>query len=105
MVSTSSKLSYDPLPVQLRTLTGAGGLPLAATAFPTASPLQASNTLLFAHGFGQTRGAWQRSGMALAAEGYAGLSYDARGAGPRYGLGLPGGTMQPDNPGAAAKPG
>lgn len=62
-------------------LTGAGGLALAATAFPTASPLQASNTLLFAHGFGQTRGAWQRSGMALAAEGYAGLSYDARGHG------------------------
>jgi pimeloyl-ACP methyl ester carboxylesterase len=81
MVSISSKSSFDQLPAQLRTLTGSGGLSLAATAFPTASPLQASNTLLFAHGFGQTRGAWQRSGMALAAGGYAGLSYDARGHG------------------------
>jgi pimeloyl-ACP methyl ester carboxylesterase len=81
MVSTSSKPPLDQLPAQLRTLTGAGGLALAATAFPTASPLQASSTLLFAHGFGQTRGAWQRSGTALAAEGYAGLSYDARGHG------------------------
>ena len=62
-------------------LVGAGGLALAATAFPTASSLQASDTLLFTHGFGQTRGAWQRGGRALAAEGYAGLSYDARGHG------------------------
>ncbi len=69
------------LPPQSRTLLGAGGLSLAATAFPTSSRLQAPNTLLFAHGFGQTRGAWRRSGMALAAEGYAGLSYDARGHG------------------------
>jgi pimeloyl-ACP methyl ester carboxylesterase len=81
MVTISSKRSFDQLPAQTRTLTGAGGLALAATAFPTASSLQASNTLLFAHGFGQTRSAWQRSGMALAAEGYAGLSYDARGHG------------------------
>ncbi|MET0583040.1 MAG: alpha/beta hydrolase [Pseudoxanthomonas sp.] len=78
MVITSSKPSFDQLPAQARTLFGAGGLSLAATAFPTASPLQTTDTLLFAHGFGQTRGAWQRSGMALAAEGYAGLSYDAR---------------------------
>ncbi|MGH8026840.1 MAG: alpha/beta fold hydrolase [Pseudoxanthomonas sp.] len=81
MVSTSSKPFPDQLPAQPRTLTGAGGLALAATAFPTASPLQATDTLLFAHGFGQTRGAWQRSGMALAAAGYAGLSEDARGHG------------------------
>jgi pimeloyl-ACP methyl ester carboxylesterase len=36
---------------------------------------------LFAHGFGQTRGAWLQSGRALAAAGYAGLAYDARGHG------------------------
>ncbi|MET1162024.1 MAG: alpha/beta hydrolase [Pseudoxanthomonas sp.] len=81
MVIPSSKPSFDQLPARARTLFGAGGLSLAATAFPTASPLQTTDTLLFAHGFGQTRGAWQRSGMALAAEGYAGLSYDARGHG------------------------
>ena len=66
---------------QKRHLTAAGGISLAATAFPTSSSLQAADSLLFAHGFGQTRGAWQKTGVALAAEGYAGLSYDARGHG------------------------
>lgn len=62
-------------------LTGAGGLVLAATEFtPTASPPRPGN-LLFAHGFGQTRGAWQRTCAVLADAGYAGLSYDARGHG------------------------
>ncbi|MEP6906562.1 MAG: alpha/beta hydrolase [Pseudoxanthomonas sp.] len=70
--------SLDP---QARHLTGAGGLCLAATAFPTSSVLQAESSLLFAHGFGQTRGAWHKSAVALAADGYAGLSYDARGHG------------------------
>jgi pimeloyl-ACP methyl ester carboxylesterase len=69
------------LPVQSKTLVGSGGLALAATTFPTSSSLQASDTLLFTHGFGQIRGAWQRSGLALATEGHAGLSYDARGHG------------------------
>ncbi|HYM85929.1 MAG TPA: alpha/beta hydrolase [Pseudoxanthomonas sp.] len=69
------------LPPQSRGLVGAGGIALAASAFPTSSLSRAPDTLLFAHGFGQTRGAWQRSGMALATEGHAGLSYDARGHG------------------------
>lgn len=82
MVSPNANLTgVSLLPPQTRTLTGAGGVQLAATAFPTATSLQADNTLLFAHGFGQTRGAWLRSGSALAAAGYAGLSYDARGHG------------------------
>lgn len=82
MVSPTANLrGLSQLPPQTRTLTGAGGLPLAATAFPTAATLQTDSTLLFAHGFGQTRGAWLRTGAALAAEGYAGLSYDARGHG------------------------
>ena len=82
MVSPTANLrGLSQLPPQTRTLTGAGGLQLAATAFPTAAALQADSTLLFAHGFGQTRGAWLRTGSALAAEGYAGLSYDARGHG------------------------
>lgn len=82
MVSlTANPIAQSLLPPQTRTLTGAGGLQLAATAFPTAAALQADSTLLFAHGFGQTRGAWLRTGSALAAEGYAGLSYDARGHG------------------------
>ncbi len=82
MVITSHNASpVRHLPAQSMALVGAGGLALAASAFPTGSSPQASDTLLFAHGFGQTRGAWRRSGMALAAKGYAGLSYDARGHG------------------------
>ncbi|HEU4669545.1 MAG TPA: alpha/beta hydrolase [Dyella sp.] len=37
--------------------------------------------LLFAHGFGQTRGAWSGSAEALAAEGYRCVSFDSRGHG------------------------
>ncbi len=70
-----------PAAAHSRRLKGAGGIALAATDFPTPASLQAENRVLFAHGFGQTRGAWLRTGTALAAEGYAGLSYDARGHG------------------------
>ncbi len=47
--------------------------------------------LVYAHGFGQTRGAWNRTGLAMAAHGYAGLAYDARGHGEsdRNAAGLP----------------
>ena len=37
--------------------------------------------LLFAHGFGQTRLAWSRAARQLAARGYPGTSFDARGHG------------------------
>ena len=78
----SSHISSTPASLtQPRSLSGAGNICLAATAFPTPSLLQTDSPVLFAHGFGQTRGAWLRTGMALAAEGYAGLSYDARGHG------------------------
>ena len=63
-------------------LTGAGGISLTATAFPSAvATLQTDPALVYAHGFGQTRGAWIRTGQQLAAHGYAGLAYDARGHG------------------------
>jgi pimeloyl-ACP methyl ester carboxylesterase len=38
-------------------------------------------TLLFAHGFGQTRGAWKAAAMALAHEGRRCVSFDSRGHG------------------------
>ncbi|USI99626.1 alpha/beta hydrolase [Xanthomonas prunicola] len=38
-------------------------------------------TVLFAHGFGQTRHAWQSTAATLAQRGYRTLSYDARGHG------------------------
>jgi pimeloyl-ACP methyl ester carboxylesterase len=60
--------------------TGTGGLELAATRF--AMPANSTQPpLLYAHGFGQAREAWRRTGLTLAARGYAGMSYDARGHG------------------------
>ncbi|MCD0247616.1 alpha/beta fold hydrolase [Xanthomonas melonis] len=43
---------------------------------PTRAP-----TVLLAHGFGQTRHAWEATAVALAEAGYRALSYDARGHG------------------------
>ncbi len=41
----------------------------------------AQPSLLFAHGFGQTRLAWRNAARRLAAHGYAGTTFDARGHG------------------------
>lgn len=71
----SNSIDSDPAP----TLSGADGLVLATSRFPTRQTN--GPALLFAHGFGQTRGAWSRTAQALAGEGHAGLSYDARGHG------------------------
>ncbi|MBM7132314.1 alpha/beta hydrolase [Dyella mobilis] len=38
-------------------------------------------TLLFAHGFGQTRGAWNTAAATMAAQGYRCVSFDSRGHG------------------------
>ncbi len=38
-------------------------------------------TLIYAHGFGQTRLAWRKTATKLASAGYAGISFDARGHG------------------------
>ncbi|WP_225763123.1 alpha/beta hydrolase [Stenotrophomonas sp. Marseille-Q4652] len=63
------------VPDELR-LEGAQDLSLAATRTPgTRRPV------LFAHGFGQTRGAWTGTISALSASGYPTVSYDARGHG------------------------
>ena len=53
------------------------GLPLAVETHHAGG----APTLLFAHGFGQTRGAWTGSIAALAARGCRCISYDARGHG------------------------
>ena len=52
------------------------GLPLAVDVRGAGVP-----TLLFAHGFGQTRGAWNASADALAATGCRCVSFDSRGHG------------------------
>ncbi len=58
-------------------LTGAHNALLAATR----SGPGRRGTVLFAHGFGQTRHAWQATASALVGAGYQTLSYDARGHG------------------------
>ncbi|MFT3667371.1 MAG: alpha/beta hydrolase [Pseudoxanthomonas sp.] len=64
-----------------RVVSGQGDVALAVRRFPSPRALQGHPALIYAHGFGQTRGAWNRSGEAMAAHGYAGLAYDARGHG------------------------
>ncbi len=72
-------------------LVGAGDVRLAAQGFASATALQTDASLVFAHGFGQTRHAWTRTAQALADQGYAGFAYDARGHGDsqRNPAGLP----------------
>jgi pimeloyl-ACP methyl ester carboxylesterase len=53
------------------------GLPLAVEVRHAAG----HPTLLFAHGFGQTRGAWGGTAKALAAQGFRCVTFDARGHG------------------------
>ncbi|MEI7037553.1 alpha/beta hydrolase [Fulvimonas yonginensis] len=59
-----------------RLLPGHDGLPLAVDARGEGAP-----TLLFAHGFGQTRQAWDGATRALAAMGCRCVSFDCRGHG------------------------
>lgn len=56
---------------------GDGGLPLAAHAVPRPDAIE----VLFAHGFGQTRHAWTRSMLQLAAQGITSAAWDMRGHG------------------------
>ena len=71
----------DPAPLvsELR-LTGAG-LALAGSRHHGRPGADASPSVLYAHGFGQTRRAWAATASILAAHGHAGLAYDARGHG------------------------
>ncbi len=55
--------------------------PLAIHHFLPNAEKANGQTLLFAHGFGQTHGAWKRTATALARHGYPALAYDARGHG------------------------
>jgi pimeloyl-ACP methyl ester carboxylesterase len=64
-------------PGRVSSVTAADGLKLALEiANPAGEP-----TLLFAHGFGQTRGAWTATAAALAAQGCRCVSFDYRGHG------------------------
>jgi len=81
MVTPLASTDQPDLPVGTALLEGAGGVQLAASQFEAAGGMTPRAGVVFAHGFGQTRGAWLRPGRAMAAAGYPGLSYDARGHG------------------------
>lgn len=68
-------LPFSAITEEIR-LEGAHGAGLGASRNPGKQP-----GILFAHGFGQTRGAWTTTAEALNAAGHATLSYDARGHG------------------------
>ncbi|KAB7771611.1 MULTISPECIES: alpha/beta hydrolase [unclassified Xanthomonas] len=73
MVSASATIPH----AASATLSGAGELALAAT---VTGPGEAGS-VLFAHGFGQTKHAWSATAAALQAHGYRSVAYDARGHG------------------------
>jgi pimeloyl-ACP methyl ester carboxylesterase len=85
MVTTTSPATFrfdgDTAAASDRMLPGQGNVALAIRRFASPRALQGHPALIYAHGFGQTRGAWNRTGEAMAAHGYAGLAYDARGHG------------------------
>ncbi len=57
-----------------RALKGQGDVALAIRRFPSPRTLQGHPALVYAHGFGQTGGAWNRTGEQMAAQGYSGLA-------------------------------
>ncbi|WP_243050114.1 alpha/beta hydrolase [Dyella sp. RRB7] len=70
-------VSASPIEKTVSRVTAADGLELAVEVrHPSGTP-----TLLFAHGFGQTRGAWRGTAAALAAQGYRCVTFDSRGHG------------------------
>ena len=71
--------SHRPSVTDLR-LPGAE-LSLAASLHACATMPGQAPAILYAHGFGQTRRAWSATAGILAAHGYAGLAFDARGHG------------------------
>lgn len=71
VISTATDLHLEAV-----SLSGSQGCALAASRSKGRAP-----SILFAHGFGQTRGAWTGAAAAITRAGYATLSYDARGHG------------------------
>ncbi len=81
MVSEALQAKPAPKHRAAGSITGAQDVVLASTRYEVPTHVRQRGSVLFAHGFGQTRGAWTRTAAALAAQGFAGQSYDARGHG------------------------
>lgn len=60
---------------------GAHSTTLALSRFDSTDASPAAIRLVYCHGFGQTRHAWDRTAYTLADHGYSGIAYDARGHG------------------------
>ena len=71
----------DPAPTVSELRLDGAGLALAGSRHHGRPGPDASPSVLYAHGFGQTRRAWAATASILAAHGHAGLAYDARGHG------------------------
>ncbi len=70
-------VSITPIEKKVTRIRASDGLELAVEVRnPAGSP-----ALLFAHGFGQTRGAWRGTATALATQGYRCVTFDSRGHG------------------------
>jgi pimeloyl-ACP methyl ester carboxylesterase len=70
-------VTLAPVDRQIETVVMRDGLPLCTELFHA----RGAPTLLFAHGFGQTRGAWSGAAKALAGQGCRCVTFDARGHG------------------------
>jgi pimeloyl-ACP methyl ester carboxylesterase len=68
-------LATPPPESAIERIAARDGVELAVETFGEGFPV------LFAHGFGQTRGAWSTTARAIAASGHACLAHDARGHG------------------------
>lgn len=79
MVTTAATLSSSlaPIPRRVETLTAHDGVALALEHFGD----ERDPVVVFGHGFGQTRHAWDGSASALARAGWHGITADARGHG------------------------
>ena len=71
----------DPAPTVSELRLDGAGLALAGSRHHGRPGADASPSVLYAHGVGQTRRAWAATASILAAHGHAGLAYDARGHG------------------------
>jgi pimeloyl-ACP methyl ester carboxylesterase len=81
MVNVESPANLPQATPESVRLTGAFGTGLGASAFLPPPGAGAQASIVYTHGFGETRGTWFGSAMTLAGHGHAGLAYDARGHG------------------------
>src|SRR5438105_475244 len=77
MVVVAARMASLPPVPQLRFHEAADGMTLALECFGAGD----APTILFAHGFGQTRHAWTATASTLAASGYRCICVDGRGHG------------------------